>query len=310
MHDSQDIASISSGRATLSRRSVLGIGAVAASLLTTACTTAPLPHVESSNALKELIRLEKDAAVTIGVSAYDLETKRRVEHRDAEPFPMCSLFKVLAVAALLKSESYNDAYWNTGIPFSPADLVENSPITTVTTTWIMTLAELADAALRYSDNTAGNLLLRELGGPSEVTTFAKSLGALATRLDRQEPTLNEATPGDLRDTSTPSDIAKLYRTMLLDHGIGIMPQARLQNWMLRNTTSTKRIRAGLTGNYELADKTGAGSYGVVNDAGILWRPGKKPIVLTIMSRSDTASAANNSAVIADATRLILREFDR
>lgn len=31
----------------------------------------------------------------------------------------------------------------------------------------MTLKELADASLRYSDNTAQNLILKQLGGPSE-----------------------------------------------------------------------------------------------------------------------------------------------
>ncbi|MEK8226395.1 serine hydrolase [Oerskovia sp. M15] len=137
-------------------------------------------------------------------------------------------------------------------------------------------AQLADAALRFSDNTAGNLLLQEIGGPTALTAFAASLGATSTRLDRIEPELNEATPGDERDTSTPDDIAQLYGSLLLDRGAGALTSARLGDWMLRNTTSGKRIRAGLDGDHELADKTGAGSYGVVNDAGSCGGPARNP----------------------------------
>ena len=271
---------------------------------------APTAAFAGSNLRSDIQRLERETNVTIGVSAYGVKSHRRCEYRSTDLFPMCSLFKVLAVAALLGSNAYDGDYWGRGIHFSPDDIVENSPITSATTTWVMTPTELADAALRFSDNTAGNLLLRELGGPSQVTAFARSVGAFETRLDRWEPALNEATPGDRRDTSTPHDIAMLYRSILVDAKVGVLAQARLREWMLRNTSSNERIRAGIDGPFELADKTGAGHYGVVNDAGILWRSAHQPVILAILTRSETQLAANNNAVVAQTARLVLQDFDR
>ena len=40
-----------------------------------------------------------------------------------------------------------------------------------------------------SDNTAGNLLLDSLGGPSALTSYVRTLGDNVTRQDRREPAL-------------------------------------------------------------------------------------------------------------------------
>ena len=50
----------------------------------------------------------------------------------------------------------------------------------------MALGELCAAALQRSDNTAANLLLTTIGGPPEITAFARSIGDDKTRLDRWE----------------------------------------------------------------------------------------------------------------------------
>jgi beta-lactamase class A len=59
----------------------------------------------------------------------------------------------------------------------------------------MSISDLTRAAIVLSDNTAANLLLTRLGGPSVVTEFARSCGDTVTRLDRNEI-------GDIRDTTT------------------------------------------------------------------------------------------------------------
>lgn len=298
----------------VSRRSVLTL--LAAAGLTAACSphgTDPAVAAPASGSrstagrpgLDDALRdLERSRSLTVGVSVRG-GGRADYGYRAAERFPMCSLFKPIAVGALLADKAYDDAYWSREIAFGPEDLVENSPVTSATTTWRMTPAQLADAALRFSDNTAGNLVLREIGGPTAVTSFAASLGARATRLDRIEPQLNEATPGDDRDTSTPDDVARIYGALLLERGAGALTAARLGDWMLRSTTSGKRFRAGLDGTYELADKTGAGGYGVVNDAGVLWRPGVEPTTLVVMTRTDSPGATWDDEAVAAITRLVV-----
>ncbi|MGI9824763.1 class A beta-lactamase [Agromyces sp. Marseille-Q5079] len=301
---------------SLSRRSLLAFGGAATAGIAAATLTATPAWATPSNAgidrpkdqgrmLRELRELEQSSSVRIGVHAVARGERRAFRYRADERFPMCSLFKPIAAAALVQERGYDDEYWSTPIPFTEDDLVQDSLVLAELDPRQASPEQLADAAIRFSDNTAGNLLLRELGGPSAITAFAASLGATDTRLDRWEPELNDAVPGDLRDTTTPDDIALLYSALILEDAAGVLASSRLREWMLRCQTSGPRIRAGLTPPYELADKTGGGSYGVVNDAGVLWRPGAAPLTLVILTRTDRPDAVRNNEVVAEATRIVV-----
>jgi beta-lactamase class A len=89
------------------------------------------------------------------------------------------------------------------IHYTQSDLVTYSPITEKHVRDGMTISELCAAALQYSDNTAGNLLMKVLGGPSAVTAYARSIGNSEFHLDRWETELNTCIPGDFRDSTTP-----------------------------------------------------------------------------------------------------------
>ncbi len=221
---------------------------------------------------------------------------------------MCSLFKTLAVARLLRDHASDEEFWKRRIVFREDQIVENSIICAADQDRNMSVEELADAAMRFSDNTAGNLLLELFGGPSQIGVYAKSLGAQLTRLDRWEPELNEALPGDLRDTTTPTDIRVLYETLLLGDALSTLGQARLRFWMLRNQTAGKRLGAALPPGSELADKTGAGGYGVVNDAGVVWQEGRVPLTIAVLTRTDDPGALNNNSVVAQVGELLFDEL--
>lgn len=295
---------------SISRRGLFALGGITAAGVATIAAPTRAAAAESASTTHERLRrdlgeLERSTGVTIGVTAVASASGPAFRHRGDERFPMCSLFKVLAAAALIRDRGYDEEYWTRPIAFTSADIVRDSAILDGLRPREATPEALADAALRYSDNTAGNLLLRELGGPAAITAFAASFGASATRLDRWEPELNEALPGDLRDTSTPDDIALLYSALLLDDAAGVLASSRLREWMLRCETSDARMRAGLASPYELADKTGGGEFGVVNDAGVLWRPGAAPLTLVIMTRTDRADAIRNNELVAEVTRLVV-----
>ena len=289
------------------RRSLLTGGAA---ILALSGSKFAVPDARTTNGAfrRRIEDLERQSGVTIAVSAVNLRTTRRIQHRSTQSLPMCSLFKVIAVAALVSQRGYDEQYWQAPIPFTASDIVVNSPVASKSTTLTMTPGEMADAALRFSDNTAGNLLLREIGGPAKISQLVAPFGATATRLDRIEPELNEGLPDDLRDTTTTNDIVAILRALLIDGEAGQLTRSKLQDWMLRNATSSTRARAGLTGPYELADKTGAGSYGIVNDAGILWQGNNAPISLCILTRTDDPNAKGNNEVIADTTRLLVSEL--
>jgi beta-lactamase class A len=134
----------------------------------------------------------------------DVSTKRRVEYRAAEPFMMCSTFKVLATAAVLKRVDENKEKLDRFVTYEEAQLLSYAPVTRAhVKEGGMTLEALCAAAIEQSDNTAANLLLESIGGPKGLTEFARSLGDKFTRLDRMEPELNTASDDKESDTTRP-----------------------------------------------------------------------------------------------------------
>ncbi|CJG41361.1 Beta-lactamase 3 precursor [Streptococcus pneumoniae] len=166
----------------------------------------------------------------------------------------------------------------------------------------MTLRELADASLRYSDNTAGNLILQQLGGPDGFKEALEKIGDDVTLPERFEPDLNEVNPGETHDTSTPRALAASLQTYVLGQALPEDKRELLADWMKRNTTGDALIRAGVPKSWEVADKTGAGSYATRNDIAILWPPKGNPIVLAILSNRTEKDAKYNDKLIAEAAK--------
>lgn len=288
---------------TLTRRTVLRAGlavplAASAGLFATGSAGA-----STDPAVREL---ERTHDVTLGVSATNLATGARLAHRAGDRFPILSVFKSIAAAAVLRD--LDEARLDHRVWFPPADILANSPITAEHVGTGITVAELCDAAIRYSDNAAGNLLLREIGGPRGLTAFARSIGDGATRLDRWELELNSAEPGDEQDTSTPAALARTFAGLLVGDLLRPADRRRLRNWMLANTTSGPRFRDALPDGWRLADKTGAGDYGTNNDAGVAWNPAGEPIVIVAMSRRTERDAVRVDAALADVARLVVRRL--
>ncbi|WP_227998063.1 class A beta-lactamase [Nocardia australiensis] len=249
--------------------------------------------------------LEMRYEAQIGVFAVDTGTGKTVSNSSNQRFPLLSTFKTLAAAALLKAHPLDTGYFDRVIQFADADLVANSPVTSTKVASGMSVAELAEAAITRSDNTAGNLLLRELGGPAALTEFLRTLGDQVSQLDRWEPELNTAVPGDPQDTTTPAALATDYRALVLGDALGAPERDRLITWLKANTTGAKRIRAGIPAGWGVGDKTGTGDYGCANDVAVIWPDGGgAPIVVAVLTRKGTQDATADDGVFADTAKLV------
>jgi beta-lactamase class A len=264
------------------------------------------PAATGSDAQARFADLETRFDTRLGLHAVDTGTGREVAHRPDERFPLCSTFKVLAVAAMLAGNP--PEHLQTRVRYAATDVVDASPVTAEHVADGLTVAEVCDAALRYSDNTAGNLLLDDIGGPGAVTAFARSLGDDVTRLDRRETDLNSAIPGDERDTTSPRAIAADLRELILGTRLDVADRTLLTDWMVGNTTGGTRIRAGLPADWRVGDKTGAGRYGTVDDVAVAWPPGRAPIVLAVLSTGNGEEEKGDNAVIAEAARIVAAEL--
>ncbi|QKW11041.1 class A beta-lactamase [Streptomyces sp. NA04227] len=257
-------------------------------------------------AVARLRDLEAEFGAEVGVFGRNLVTGRTVRYRAGEVFPICSVFKGLAAAAILRDLDRDGEYLARRIHYTRDDLVEHSPETGTDEHLAngMTVAELSKAAITLSDNTAGNLLLRQIGGPQGITRFCRSLGDRVTRLDRWETELNSAEPWRRTDITSPYSIARTYAHLLVGDALEPADSARLKDWMLANTTSGDRFRAHLPEGWRLADRTGGGSYAVNNDVGVAWTQDGTPIVLACLTRKSEQDAQTDNALIARAAKVL------
>ncbi|MFM0240769.1 class A beta-lactamase [Paraburkholderia phytofirmans] len=259
---------------------------------------------------RRLAEIEAASGGRLGVSIVDTMSGLHAGLRTDERFPMCSTFKMLVAGAVLAHTDRGEESLQRRVVFSLSDVVSNSPATSKHTRELtgnagMSVAELCKAAITLSDNTAANLLLATFGGAAGLTAFARSLGDGVTRLDRIEPALNEGTPGDLRDTTTPNAMLGNLRELLLGERLSSSSRAQLLAWLAANETGGARIRAKLPKDWGVGDKTGTGDHGTANDVAILWPPGRGPVLVTVYLTETDGDAARSNAAIADVGALVV-----
>lgn len=265
------------------------------------------PTIQTSTIKEKLAALETSADGQIGISAVNTANNMQLEYRANQRFPFCSTAKFIVASAILKKSMNNPDLLQQKLHFKKTDL-SYSPITKNHLADGMTISELCAAAITYSDNTAMNILVKHLGGPQAITAFSRSIGDTKFRLDRMEPELNTAIPGDKRDTSTPAAMEKSLQQLALGNTLGSSQRELLQLWLKDNTTGNKRIRAGVAKGWIVGDKTGTGYYGTTNDIAIIWPPKCAPIVMAIYFTQNKPHAAPRDAVIAQAARILINEF--
>ncbi|HEX4789201.1 MAG TPA: class A beta-lactamase [Actinospica sp.] len=249
--------------------------------------------------------LESQFHATLGVYAIDTGSGQSVAYRQDTRFAFCSTAKAFAAAALLKKDT--DAQLQQTVHYTSAQLVDYSPVTSQHVATGMSLTSVMTAAIEVSDNTAFNLMLDRLGGPSGLQNVLRAIGDDTTNADRTEPTVNSATPGDTRDTTTPRAFATDLRAYVLGDELTTARRAQLTGWLEANTTGGPYIRAAVPAGWKVGDKTGNGDYGTRNDIAVLWpADGSAPIVLAVLSHRSTADASSNDALIADATKIVLK----
>ncbi|PZG16147.1 class A beta-lactamase [Nonomuraea aridisoli] len=296
--------------------SLLTGGAVAAS--PAAAAPAAVQDVQAApsgvaRAKKELRDLEKSLGVRVGAYAIDTATGRTIGYRSGERFALASTFKAIAAAAVLhKARTSEPGLMDKVVKWTADEVKPNSPITEKHVEDGLTVAQLCHAAITRSDNTAGNMLLKQLGGPAGLTRYFRTLKDPVSRLDRWETELNDWSPKDKRDTTTPAAIARDLRLLTAGDALSAKDRERLNGWLLANTTGGARIRAGLPASWTVGDKTGTGgTYGTANDIAVAWpKKGAAPVIMAIYTNGRTPGAAAQDKALADTATILARGLGR
>lgn len=253
---------------------------------------------------RRLGAIEQKHGGRLGAAVLDTATGKQIAYRGDERFPLCSTFKALAAAFTLARVDRGEDSLNDRIVYPKESLVTYSPVTEKFAGEAgMTMSEICDAAITLSDNTAGNLLLDSFGGPAGLTAWLRTLGDTVTRLDRRETELNEALPGDPRDTTSPLAMAETLRKLLVGDSLSAKSREQLIAWLVANKTGDKRLRAGLPKDWRVGDKTGTGGHNATNDVAIVWPSGRAPLIVTAYYVESRGSDEERNAVIADVGRI-------
>lgn len=234
----------------------------------------------------------------IGMSIVNADGQPIFGYRQNERFPLTSTFKVFACAALLDRLHKTAGSLDETVTIKPDELLSYSPITkNYVAPATITLHTLCSAAVSYSDNTAGNSILTYLGGPDAITRFMRESGDDVTRLDRTEPTLNEATPEDERDTSTPERMAAGLHTLLATPRLTAPHREMLEKWMRDDKVADNLLRAALPEGWAIADKTGAGGHGSRAIIAAVYPKGAQPVYMAIYITQTDAEMKVSDGVI-------------
>ena len=234
----------------------------------------------------------------VGVAVIDTGSGLTWQYRGNERFPLNSTHKAFACAAVLAQADSRTLSLDLAVPVDHTALVAYSPVTEkVPPGGTLSLRELCRAAVSVSDNTAANLALNAIGGAPTLTAFMRSIGDDETRLDRREPELNEATPGDVRDTTTPLAAARSLRKLLLGDVLSAPARDELTQWMLGDQVADALLRAGLPKDWRIADKSGAGDHGSRSIIAVVWPPKRSAVIIAVyITQTAAPMSARNQAV--------------
>ncbi len=249
--------------------------------------------------MQAIHHVEQTLHAHVGVSVYDTATQKRWSYNGDERVPLMSTFKTLACAKLLSDVANNKITLDHPVLVEKASLVTWSPVLEKQVGQSISLEQACAATMQMSDNTAANIVLKNIGGPQALTQFLRDLGDPTTRLDRFETELNEASPGDPRDTTTPNAITTTLNALLFDRTLSPEGQKQLIQWMKDNQVADNLLRSVLPSGWQIADRSGAGGYGSRGITAIVWpEEGHEPIIVSIyITQTDASFEQRNGALV-------------
>jgi beta-lactamase class A len=275
---------------------------ISSMLLSCAILAAP-----ADPAITQFQTLERSSGGRLGISVLDTGSGHHWNYRANERFPMCSTFKVILAGEVLAEVDAGRMGLHQQIPFTSADLLDYAPaVRAFAGDGSMSLEDLCRAVVEVSDNTAANLLLRSLGGTTAFNGFSRRIGDAVTHLDRLEPELNEATPGDPRDTSSPEAMCNTLRELLQGGTLSASSHTLLSRWMANGRMGARRLKAGFPADWDVRDKTGVGQHGTTNDIAMVTPPGRPPIFVAAFLTGTKIGNAEQDHLLAEVGRIIAK----
>ena len=200
----------------------------------------------------DLETLAAHTGAQVGISLQELSGPRRNTYslNGNQSFYAASAYKVPLLMAEAQQIAFGQASLFDVLCFDASD-AEDGWFTDYADGSCFTRDELATRAGRYSDNTAAHILVRYLGGPDALNSYARSIGMTASALW-------------IPNTTTADDLTAAW----VNEALGRLGGAAAQRWLfpvLTHTANEAGIPAGLPTSATVVH-TGGTMYGTENDS--------------------------------------------
>ena len=268
-------------------------------------TPSPASTAPADSALQTALgELEDQYGARIGLSVIDTADGGALDYQGDSRFGYASTLKALAAAALLDQTTPEEL--DRVITWSEADVLESgySPVTSEHIDTGLPLGDVAMAAIRASDNTAMNLMLKQLGGTAGLDKILEGYGDTLTDVVDTEPGLNTISADNTANTSTPRAFTKTLERIISGEILDDTDRSTLIDWMTGNATGDTLIRAGAPEGWKVADKSG-GAGAIRNDVAVVIPPDGIPVIITVFTTRNDPDTKYDDALVAETARLAL-----
>ncbi len=255
---------------------------------------------------RQIAEMAKDAKGTVYVACSLPGTKLDCDLNEHGHPPMQSTFKFPLAMAVLHQIELGKLQLDQPIRFLKSDrsvtyspLQDEFPEADVD----VPLRKLIKLSVETSDNSATDIELRLIGGPTVLQQYLDSLGSTAIHQQDSEHTLHGDQKLQYRDYAEPTAMVALLR-LLADHSpLDAVHTALVNTWMLEATSGPQRIKGLLPTGTPVAHKTGSSGeeFGMIpatNDVGLITLPDGRRLAVAIFVTDAHADQATCEAVIA------------
>lgn len=263
--------------------------------------------------------IASNARGRVGAAAAIVESGEVVEYHAAEAFPMQSVYKVPIAMAALERVAKGSLQLRQRVDVLPEDLVPrpgHSPIRDANPRGrTMTIEQLIDYAVRISDGTASDVLLRLTGGPQAVNEYLRRIGVAGINIATTEAAQLREPRLQYQNSATPAAMVHLLTALHRARGITTTHRALLLRLMEQTNTGPRRLKGLLPHKTIVAHKTGtSGTHGGItaatNDAGLITLPDGRHLAIAVFVSDSKADARARDAVVANVARLAWDGYSR
>src|SRR4028118_849502 len=275
----------------------------------------PISNADRTNELRDRIEQISDAAQgRVGVTATVLETGKTVSLNGDQQFPMQSVYKFPIAMAVLAQVDQGKLKLDQQVRVETNDIVQGSRILDEKSQGMeFSLAELLKYMVSESDNTASDVLLRQVGEPRIVMEYLRGLGVNNIVVANTQKELGQDTAVQYRNYATPDAAVVLLRAFHEGKGLSKSSQAVLLQLMTETTTGSKRIKGLLPDGTVVAHKTGTSSTvngvtAATNDVGLVTLPNGRHMAISVFVSDSGANNAIREEVIAKVAKAAWDEW--